>query len=86
MAMDSKRETNAIHDLMSVVITSWIYGTARIAQEQQVTKCDIFNESYVLTLSLYVLTPLVSSKVMCPALFVVVFVLSDAAHLFGLFT
>jgi hypothetical protein len=51
LAADSKRETTASQCLMSVANTSWMYGTARIEQEQQDTKCDMFNESYVLTLS-----------------------------------
>jgi len=42
---------------MSVAIPSGIYGTGRIAHEQQDTKCDIFKESYILTLSLYVFKP-----------------------------
>jgi len=86
LAVDSKRETTAVNGLVYVVITSWIYGTARIAQEQQDTKCDILNESYVLTLCFYVLTSLVSSKDMCRALFGVVFVLCDVTPLFSLFT
>jgi hypothetical protein len=52
LAVDSKRKTTAIYGLMSVAIISRIYGTARTAHVQHDMKHDIFNESYILTLSL----------------------------------